>query len=717
MRNVNRIILLSLFWFTAVTYGQVTATPVFTLPTGTYTMPTSTTITDSTTGASILWCFTGSGTCTPATAYSGSIYVDPAAVDILCANATASGFSQSPTICATYTAASSNVAAPPTFSPAAGSYSGTRSVTLSTTTAGANIYYTTDGSTPDYTSTLYAGPILVSSSATLKAIAGFVYSSTAGTGSSLYETSTIAQSTGTGPASNWKKPDCQSPGTSFCTSDNPGGSGVPASANNPQGSPTGLVGCPAGHPGAAANCMTFSQTPATTSQTNVLWPRSGGFSSSAAVPTYVLADFWVLYPTSNGANFTCENDSQIFDPSENINWQWGNQVTGCVTNSPVWDVGGTSNTSWIAAGITPLLNGNTWHHIRKLDWRNPAEGKICSSGGTSYYCEHYGHWIIDGVSFNMQASGMCAGRPSGSGQTASPPTTGCTITTDTLEAGFGANATDQHQEDTHGATSQVSGTFDAGTFTAFYDPSAVATAAYTISNLTASVPLTVTTATPTLVSAYLTTPGSVNTMTVGGTLQFSAFCHYSSGPDLNCTVADIYGDAVTVWSSSNTALATVGAVGSANPGLVRAVAGGAPTIQATIGSTVTPAFGLTLSGPAVTLTGLHLATTGGVTGLFVGSTNQLVATCIYSDSSTTNCTSTDSHGNVASSYASSVTGYATVNATTGLVTGVAAGTTNLTAHAGSFTSLTLGLTVVSVPSGVYSITIIGPVQFSGTVTF
>ena len=46
MRNANRIILLSLFWFTAAAYGQVTATPVFTLPTGTYTMPTNTTITD-----------------------------------------------------------------------------------------------------------------------------------------------------------------------------------------------------------------------------------------------------------------------------------------------------------------------------------------------------------------------------------------------------------------------------------------------------------------------------------------------------------------------------------------------------------------------------------------------------------------------------------------------------------------------------------------------
>jgi hypothetical protein len=606
----------------------------------------------------------------------------------------------------------------PAFSLAAGSYAGTRFVTVTDATAGAQIYCTTNGTTPDYTSPLYTGPILISATSTLQCIAGVIYSSSAGTGSTPYETSVIAQNTGTGPATNWKKPDCQSPGTSNCTSDDPGGAGVPSANNNPQGTPTGLAACPAGHPGTAANCMTFSQTPATTSQTNVLWARSGGYTASAAAPTYVLADFWVMYPTSNGANFTCENDSQIFDPTENINWQWGNQVTGCVTSSPVWDIGGTSNTPWIATGVTALLNGNTWHHIRKLDWRNPTEGKVCSSGGTSYYCEHYGHWIIDGVSFNMQTSGMCPGRPAGSGQTASPPTTGCTITTATLEAGFGANATDQHQEDTHGATSQVSGIFDAGTYTTFYNPSAVASAAYTITPLTASVGLTVTAGAPTLVSAYLTTPGSVDTMTVGGTLQFSAFCHYSSGPDLNCTVADTYGDAVSTWSSSNTALATIGAVGSANFGLATAVGAGSPTITATIdGSVSTPAFGLTISNPAVTLTGVSLATTGGVTGLFVGSTNQLVAKCIYSDSSTTNCTSTDSHGNVASSYASSSTGTATVNATTGLVTAVASGTTNLTAHAGSFTSPNLGLSVMAIPSGTYTITITGPVSWSGSVSF
>lgn len=87
--------------------AQTTATPTITLATGTYTMPTNTTITDGTSGASIKWCYTGVGTCTPSTAYSGTIYVDPATTETICANATASGYSQSATACNYYTNAAS----------------------------------------------------------------------------------------------------------------------------------------------------------------------------------------------------------------------------------------------------------------------------------------------------------------------------------------------------------------------------------------------------------------------------------------------------------------------------------------------------------------------------------------------------------------------------------------------------------------------------------
>ena len=62
-------------------------------------------------------------------------------------------------------------AVPPTFSPAAGTYSAAQKITLKSATTNAAIYYTTNGSTPTAASTHYSGPVVVSSSVTIKAIA------------------------------------------------------------------------------------------------------------------------------------------------------------------------------------------------------------------------------------------------------------------------------------------------------------------------------------------------------------------------------------------------------------------------------------------------------------------------------------------------------------------------------------------------------------------
>jgi hypothetical protein len=62
-------------------------------------------------------------------------------------------------------------AATPTFTPAAGTYTGAQSVTIKDSTQGAAIYYTTDGSTPTAGSNAYSGAITVASTETVKAIA------------------------------------------------------------------------------------------------------------------------------------------------------------------------------------------------------------------------------------------------------------------------------------------------------------------------------------------------------------------------------------------------------------------------------------------------------------------------------------------------------------------------------------------------------------------
>ncbi|MFN3999182.1 chitobiase/beta-hexosaminidase C-terminal domain-containing protein [Algoriphagus sp.] len=70
----------------------------------------------------------------------------------------------------------------PTISPNGGTFGAAQSASLTSTTAGASIYYTLDGSTPTSTSTLYTSPILIEESTTLSAIAiaeGFAPSSVA----------------------------------------------------------------------------------------------------------------------------------------------------------------------------------------------------------------------------------------------------------------------------------------------------------------------------------------------------------------------------------------------------------------------------------------------------------------------------------------------------------------------------------------------------------
>ena len=61
--------------------------------------------------------------------------------------------------------------ATPTFSPAAGTYTEAQSVTINCTTAGATIYYTLDGSTPDDSSDEYDSAITIDETTTIKAIA------------------------------------------------------------------------------------------------------------------------------------------------------------------------------------------------------------------------------------------------------------------------------------------------------------------------------------------------------------------------------------------------------------------------------------------------------------------------------------------------------------------------------------------------------------------
>jgi PA14 domain/Chitobiase/beta-hexosaminidase C-terminal domain/Divergent InlB B-repeat domain len=71
-----------------------------------------------------------------------------------------------------YPPAGQQQVAAPSFNPAPGTYSNAQSVVMTSAETGAFILYTTDGSAPtSSTGTLYSGPVLVSSTTTLRAIA------------------------------------------------------------------------------------------------------------------------------------------------------------------------------------------------------------------------------------------------------------------------------------------------------------------------------------------------------------------------------------------------------------------------------------------------------------------------------------------------------------------------------------------------------------------
>ena len=81
----------------------------------------------------------------------------------------------------------------PTFSPVAGTYTGTQSVTISTSTGGATLCYTTDGTTPTADGigncthgTTYSVPVVVVVSLTLKAIGSKNGFTDSGVGSAAY---------------------------------------------------------------------------------------------------------------------------------------------------------------------------------------------------------------------------------------------------------------------------------------------------------------------------------------------------------------------------------------------------------------------------------------------------------------------------------------------------------------------------------------------------
>lgn len=140
--------------------------PVFIPAGGTYNSPQQVSMTCSTGNATIYYTLDGSTPTTSSTRYTGPITVS--ATTTIRAFATAADLTPSGVQFSDYVI--TNQVNTPLISPNGGFFSSAQSATITTSTSGAEIRYTLDGSAPTSSSTLYTGPVLISSTATLKAI-------------------------------------------------------------------------------------------------------------------------------------------------------------------------------------------------------------------------------------------------------------------------------------------------------------------------------------------------------------------------------------------------------------------------------------------------------------------------------------------------------------------------------------------------------------------
>jgi hypothetical protein len=143
--------------------------PVFSPKSGTFTGSQTVTISDAVAGATIYYTTNGSIPTSTSPVYSSWTPLVVSTNETVTAIASPNGYLQSAPSSVTYT--STNTTANPVFSLAAGSYSGTQTLTITDSSSGRVIYYTLDGSAPTTSSAVYSNPLSIPVSETVQAFA------------------------------------------------------------------------------------------------------------------------------------------------------------------------------------------------------------------------------------------------------------------------------------------------------------------------------------------------------------------------------------------------------------------------------------------------------------------------------------------------------------------------------------------------------------------
>jgi hypothetical protein len=280
--------------------------------------------------------------------------------------------------------------APVFLSLAAGTYTGSQTLSLTSSISGATIFYTTDGSTPTVASKRYTGPITVSSSETLKAIAAVVYID----GENQNQMTHIGSGT-----FHWKT-WCYLPGC------NPGGTGTPQSV-------TQLFNVTSPVMSGAGNSMELTETSsATANNTNVL--MTDILSDCTSSCTQWMHDFYVYFDCSTFANLSqSEHDQFWFDNADGIRYMYGMQWNKA-TN--VWQLVGNSNVNWTNTTVTQSMSCGTWNHVQLLTRRIPSEltSKPCvDKNGQHWPCLYYDQLNINETVHQLNLAFAANANPTG----------------------------------------------------------------------------------------------------------------------------------------------------------------------------------------------------------------------------------------------------------------------------------------------------------------
>lgn len=149
----------------SVTYTAKVATPALSPAPGTFSSPTSVSMSCATQGTAIRYTIDGTEPTASSPAYAAALTLTAGNTTIK-AKGFKDGCETSDTVSGTYTVTISCKVAAPVLSPASGSAT---SVKITCATQGANIYYTIDGSVPTEKSSKFTAPVTITKNTTIKA--------------------------------------------------------------------------------------------------------------------------------------------------------------------------------------------------------------------------------------------------------------------------------------------------------------------------------------------------------------------------------------------------------------------------------------------------------------------------------------------------------------------------------------------------------------------